>query len=327
MGNAKGKLQIFATSAGTVLARRVCAQLRRSFGKVHLGRFKDGELNPKMGENVRDNDVFIIAPTPVPTDTFFEAMFLTEAARLSSAGRITLVVPYLGYARGDRKDEPRKSIAARMALKVLELAKPDRMILLDVHAEQILGVIENAVFDHLYGSAVAVPHIKHLLEKKRNYIVAAPDHGAAARAHKYARLLTGDENADIAICSKRRSKTGDLDEGSIKIIGSVRNKIVILVDDIIDSATTVCLAAERALSKQAREVWVFGTHPVFSAGALERIRESPISHMFVTDSIYHDPEYLAHHTAGKVTVLSCDTLLADAILRTHEGESLSELIP
>lgn len=330
--NGYGKMQVFATTAGVPLARKICANLSCELGTAHLGQFKDGELDVRLGENVRGNDVFIVAPTPPvrkkgDPDPFFEAMLLTEAARLSSAGRITLVVPYLGYARGDRKDQPRKPISARMALKVLELGKPDRILFLDVHAEQILGCIENAVFDHLYGSAVAVPRIQELLSGNRDYIVAAPDHGAAQRAHKYARLLSGNDDSHIVIFSKRRPRPGEVDEDSVNIIGSVKGKLVILVDDLIDSAKTICLAAAKAKQEKASGVWVFGTHPVFSDGAVKRIRESVIDRVFVTDSIYQDPGEIQAKGGGKIEVLSAAGLLAPAIRRTHEGESLSELIP
>lgn len=326
MGNGHGPLKVFATTAGVPLAAKVWDHLSCKPGLLDSGRFKDGEISVQIGEDVRDCDVFIIAPTNVPADNFMEAMLLCQAARLSSADRITMVVPYLGYARGDRKDQPRKPISAKLALQMLELPKPNRFIFLDMHNEQTLGALDT-VFDHLYGSAVAVPHLKALLAQSgKPYIVAAPDAGAAQRADKYAHFLSGGD-ADIVIFSKMRPKPGEIRSNSVKIIGPpVKGKIVVLVDDMIDSGGTIAHAAAKAKEKGAAEVWVFATHAVFSHGAFKRLRESKVDRVFVTDSIHHDPDLVAKEGGGKIAVLSCGELLAKAIHRTHEGESLSQLI-
>ncbi len=327
MANGHGPLKVFATTAGAPLAAKVCAHLSTKPGRLKSGRFKDQEINLQIGENVRGADVYIIAPTNPPADNIMEAVLLCQAARLSSAGRITMVIPYLGYARGDRKDQPRKPIAAKLALQMLELAKPHGFIFLDVHNEQILGVIDEAIPDHLYGSSIAVPHIKGLLAKSnKRYIVGAPDVGAAQRARKYAAFLAGAD-VDIVMFSKDRQRPGEIKAGSVRMIGpSVKGKIVVLVDDMTDSGGTLIEVAAKAKEKGAAEVWAFTTHAVLSSGATGRIRKSRLDRLFVTDSIYHDPVTLEEESGGKIIVLSCDSLLAQAIHRTHEGDSISQLI-
>lgn len=317
--NGAGKVQIFATGAGSALAEKMCQELGIVLGQARLGRFKDGEVDVQILENVRGNDVFIVAPTEPPAENLLEAVHLSEAARLSSAGRVTLVIPYFGYGRADRKDAPRKAIAARLAFKMLEIGHPDRFLMLDLHAEQTLASVDNAVTDHLYGSAVAVPYMKKLLEGK-DFVVASPDRGGGARAIKYAMLL-GHE--DFVFFSKQRASAGEVKQDSIKIIGDVKGKLVVLVDDMIDSGGTIIADAKAAKDEGATEVWAFATHGLFSAGALEKFKESAIDRIFTTDSVYHDPKELS---AGKVEVISVAPLLAQAVKRTHDGESLSALI-
>lgn len=331
MANGYGRLQIFATPAGTPLAKLICSHLSCELGDIDHKRHKDGEIEPQLRENVRDNDVFIIAPTHPPAENFFDAIWIAEAARLSSAARVTYVIPYLGYARADRKDAPRKAIGVRLALKALEIAKPDRFIMLDVHAEQSLATIEHAVFDHLYGSIVAVPYIRSLLSNNeaKNHVVAAPDHGAVQRAHKYARFLAeegSDADPDIVILSKRRPRAGEVDHTSVKVIGDVKDKLVILADDMIDGGTTLMLGAQKLKEAGASGVWAFTTHPIFSENAARRIRKSALDLLVVTDSIWHDPKVLGQESGEKIVVQSCAPLLAQAIRRTHDGDSLSALI-
>ncbi len=317
--NGFGTIQVFATNVGKELAEKICQDLGITLGQARLARFKDGEVDVQILENVRGNDIFIVAPTQPPADNLLEAIFLAEAARLSSAGRITLVIPYFGYARADRKDAPRKAIAARLAFKMLEVAHPNRFLMLDIHAEQTLATVEYAVTDHLYGSAVGVPHLKKLLDGK-DFVIASPDRGGGARAIKYATLLGHD---DFVFFSKQRASAGEVKQDSIKIIGDVKGKLVVLVDDMIDSGGTMIADAAAAKAEGATEVWAFATHGLFSAGALERFKTSAIDRVFTTDSVYHDPKELAD---AKVEVISVSTLLASAIKRTHDGESLSSLI-
>lgn len=316
---AHGTIQVFATNVGKQLGDKICQDLGITLGQARLARFKDGEVDVQILESVRGNDVFIIAPTQPPAENMLEAIYLSEAARLSSAGRVTLVLPYFGYARADRKDAPRKAIAARLAFKMLELAQPDRFLVLDIHAEQTLASVETAVTDHLYGSAVAVPHLKKLLEG-RDFVIASPDRGGGARAIKYATLLGHD---DFVFFSKQRASAGEVKQDSIKIIGEVKGKLVVLVDDMIDSGGTMLADAKAAKEEGAEEVWAFATHGLFSGDALLKFKDSALDRIFTTDSVYHDEEKLRE---AKVEVISVAKLLSQAIARTHAGESLSALI-
>ncbi len=319
--NGMGRVQVFATSVGAELGGKIAAALGTTLSEARTARFKDGEVDVQILENVRGNDVYIIAPTQPPAETLMEAVHLAEAARLSSAGRVTYVIPYFGYARSDRRDAPRKAIGARIAFKMLEIAHPDRFLILDIHAEQTLASIENEVFDHLYGSAVGVPYLKKLLDGK-DFVIASPDRGGGARAIKYATMLGQD---DFVFFSKFREKAGEVKTDSIKIIGDVAGKVVVLVDDMIDSGGTIIADANHAKKEGAAAVWAFATHGLFSQGGLEKIQASAIDKVFVTDSVYHDPAILKEK-CPKLEVISVANLLAEAIKRTHDGESLSTLI-
>lgn len=320
-GNGLGKIQVFSTTAGKELTEKICVHLGIAPGEARVARFKDGEIDVQILESVRGNDIFIVAPTPPPADNIFEAVALADAARLSSAGRVTMVIPYFGYSRADRKDAPRKPISARIAFRMLEIAYPDRFLMLDIHAEQTLACVEHAVTDHLYGSTAAVPFLKPLLSGK-DFVIASPDRGGGARAAKYASLLGHD---DFVFFSKTRPKPGEVDQKSIKIIGDVKGKLVVLVDDMIDSGGTIMADAQAALDEGASEVWAFATHGLFSQDAFSKIEASALSRVFVTDSIYHDPEEIKAGTK-KIEVISIAELLARSIKNTHEGESLSTII-
>lgn len=314
--------QIFATTSGTPLAERICASLGVKLGKAKVGRFNDGEINVQILENVRDHDVFIVASTEPPADNLVEALHLAEAARLSSAARVTYVIPYMGYGRSDRKDAPRKPVGARLAFKILEIAKTERFIMLDAHAEQTLVCLDYAVYDHLYGSAVAVPYLKKAL-KGKPFVIASPDKGGGPRTEKYAQLLN---QTDYAFFAKSRSAPGEIKKDSVKVIGEVKGKIVVLVDDMIDTGGTMIADAAAALAEGATEVWAYATHGLFSNNGLAKLQASPISRIVITDTIYHDPKMLKE-VCPKLVVLSVAELLGEAIVRTHKGESLSNLIP
>ncbi len=318
-----GRMKVFSTGAGQLLTEKICDRLSIDQGKARIGRFTDGEPDVQILENVRGDDVYIIAPTQPPAENFDEAILLAEAARLSSAAQVTYVIPYMGWARSDRKDGPRKPVGIQLAFKKLENAQPNRFIILDIHAEQSLSCIQHAVYDHLFGSAIALPELKRITYDC-DFVVASPDKGGAARAEKYARLLGQN---DFVIFSKSRPQAGQVDPASIKIIGEVSGKMVILVDDIIDSGGTIVADAEAAIAAGATHVYAFATHGLLSKDALERIRNSPINAVYITDTICHPPEKLAQFGESRVQVLSADALLARAIRRTHDGESLSALIP
>ncbi len=320
MTNSYGKLQVFANNAGMVLAQRICGHLDIQIGAARVERFNDNEVDVQLLENVRDNDLYIVAPTHAPAENLIEAIWLLQAARLSSAARVTYVIPYMGYARSDRKDSPRKPIGAPLALRMLEAARPNRFIFLDIHAEQSIDSFERAVPDHLFGSAVAIDELKRVI-RGRDFVIASPDKGGTPRAEKYADLMGQDE---CVVFLKKRVKPGEIDRKTIRIIGDVEDKDVIFVDDIIDTGGTIVADALAAKKRGARNIYVFATHGIFSKNALAAIAASPIERVYVTDSIYHDPALLRKYR--KVKVLSVSELLARAIRRTHDGESISELI-
>lgn len=314
------RYQVFANTAGKPLAEKICKLLSIPLGAATVDRFKDGEVNVRILENVRDNDVYIVAPTQVPYSNLIEAQHLCDAARMSSAKRVTYVIPYLGGARGDRKNESRMPIPVRLMLKTLEVAMPDRFMLFDVHAEQSLPIIENAVWDHLYGAYVLVRYLRPILNGTR-FEVAAPDQGGGSRAGKYAELFGLNDFVSI---TKLRTAPGEIKEKSIKIGAPVKGKTILIVDDMIDSGGTIIKDAEALKKAGAQAVWVAATHGVFSSGAIEKIEQSPIDRVFVTDSFMHPPEDIAR--SKKIEVVSCAELFAQAIRRTNQGESLSELI-
>lgn len=312
---------LFATPAGQALGEEIAERLSRKLGKVHFGKFKDGELDVRIQENVRDRDVYIIAPLHAPTRNFFEAILLANAARDSSAGRVSFVIPYMGYARADRKAAPRMPIGVRVAFDILGTARPDRFIILDIHAEQSLAIVRDAC-DHLYGSAVLVPKMKQVLASlDHDFVVASPDEGGGKRAMLYARLLG---KSGFVFFSKNREKAGEVDEASVKIIGEVKGKVVLLVDDMIDSGGTIIADATVAMEQGATSVIVCATHGLLSDGAIQKIENSDIAAVYITNSVHHKQKKLAKST--KIHVESVGTLLAEAVHRTHEGESLSELI-
>ncbi|OHB21376.1 MAG: hypothetical protein A2939_05045 [Parcubacteria group bacterium RIFCSPLOWO2_01_FULL_48_18] len=315
------ELKIFAGQAGTILSEKVCRELHITPGQARVSRFADGEVDVQFLENVRDSDLFIINSTNPPAENLMEVALLCEAARGSSAGRITLVPTYLGYNRQDRKDRPRVPISARLAARVLSLCGADRVLLLDLHSEPTMGFFDPRIItDHLYASPISIPYLKTLL--KGDFVVAAPDKGGGPRAEAYAaRLGLGD----YVLFTKSRSGTGEIKERSIKLIGDVDGKDVVFVDDMIDTAGT--LSADIAAAKEhgARNVYVFATHALFSKDAIERLDRSGAKEIIITDSIYHPPEKLKTEHV-KITVLSLAPFLADAISRIHKGESLSPLI-
>lgn len=321
MSNGMGRIRIFANTESKPLAGEISRLLSVRIGDARVARFNDPEVDVQILENVRGDDVYVIASTKSPAENIIEAIWLAEAARLSSAGRVTYVIPYCGYARSDRKDAPRKPVGIALALKMLEVAQPDRFIFLDIHAEQSLACVGHAVYDHVYGSFVGIPYLRDLLAG-RDFVIAAPDRGGAPRAAHYAKHLGQN---DFVFFSKIREEAGKVKKGSAKIVGDVAGKVVVLVDDIIDTGGTMLEDADAAMAAGATAVVVFATHGLFTKDSIARFHKSPIERVIVTDSIYHEPTTLAGKS-DKIVVLSVASLLAQAIRRTHDGQSLSELI-
>ncbi len=314
------KVKVFAGNAGRGLAQEICKFLSIDLGKVTVERFSDGEIKVEFLENIREADVFIINPTHPPAENLLEIMILAQAARLSSAGRVTLVIPYLGYNRQDRKDKPRVPISAKVVAKMLSLVEVNRIIFLDLHSEVTIGFFDGLVPDHLYGSYVTVPYLKTAIPEP--FVVASPDTGATNRARVFAKLL-GTE--DFVVFDKKKWKAGEEGKNSIKIVGDVENKNILFVDDMIDTGGTLVSDAKAAKEAGACRIFACATHPLFSGSAIKKLDESCIEEMIVTNSIHHNPKEIQTERV-KITVISVAPLLAKAIQRTHSGESLSSLI-
>ncbi len=316
-------LKIFAGSAGKSFAEDVCRRLGVVPGQALVSRFKDGEVRVQILENVRDADVFILNQTNPPAENLLEMALLSEAAHDSSAGRITLVPTYLGYNRQDRKDRPRVPISSRTIMRFLAHSGADRALFFDLHSEPTAGFMSPLVIDHLYASKISVPYLQKVLTK--NYVVASPDKGGTTRAEAYARRLGQD---DFVVFFKSRSAPGEIRKESIKIIGSVKGKDVVFVDDMIDSGGTMIADAEAAKKAGAKKIYCFATHAVFSSDpktVIARFEKSAVTELIITDSIRHDPKLLKTKRL-KITVLPLGELVADAIARIHAGESVSALI-
>lgn len=314
------RIKVFSGNASNLLAEEVCKLLSIKPGLAEVGRFKDGEVRVQIKEDVRGADVFIINSTEPPAENFIEAGLLAEAACGASADRITLVIPYLGYNRQDRKDRPRVPISASVMINFLANRGANRVLLFDLHSEPTMGYFKPMVVDQLYGSKVSIPYIKGLA--KNPFVVASPDKGGGPRAETYARLL-GQE--DFVFFFKSRKGTGEIKVESIKIVGNVEGKDVIFVDDIIDTAGTIVADSLAAKTAGANNIYVVATHALFSGEAFKRMDDSPITEVVITNTISHKPSELK---AGRVliTSLSVAPLLAEAVRRIHEGESVSSLI-
>ncbi len=311
-----GPLQVFTGNANPDLARRVCSRLEIPVGKVSITPFPDGEIDVKINEDVRGRDVFVIQPTcPPVNDSLIELLLLVDTLRRASAARVTAVIPYFGYARKDRKDEGRVPISAKLVANIITRSGVDRVVCLDLHAAQIQGFFDIPV-DHLYGSRVFLDHFQRNRMFGNDGCVVAPDVGGIKQARAYAKLL----GLSLAIVDKRRMSS-DMAK-AMHIIGDVDGKRCLLVDDMISTAGTMSEAARALRENGASEVHVAATHAVFCGPAKERLEAAPIDSIVVTDSIP-----LRESSPSGVTVLSCGDLLGDAILRIHQGRSVSKLFP
>ena len=307
---------VFSGTSNRPLAERVVQELRIDLGRADVGRFSDGEVNVDIHENVRGCDAFILQSTCAPTnDNIMELVIMADAIRRASAHRVTAVIPYYGYARQDRRPRSaRVPISAKVVANMLDSVGIDRMLTVDLHADQIQGFFDMPV-DNVYGSPVLVDYIA-----TRNYenpIVVSPDVGGVVRARAIAKQIA---DLDLAIIDKRRPQANDT--RVMNVIGDVRGKTCILVDDIVDTAGTLCTAAEALKGQGAIKVVAYITHPVLSGPAVERIGASEIDEMVVTDTIP-----LAEDAAAceRIRQLSLDRLLAESIRRVSYEESLSAM--
>ncbi len=305
----KAPIKFFAGRATTYLAEKIIKSFGAELGKTSVLEFSDGEFQPYFEESVRGCIVFIIQSTFPPSDNLMELLLMVDAAKRASAYQVVAVIPYLGFARQDRKDKPRCAIGAKLVADLLTASGVDRVMTMDLHADQIQGFF-NVPVDHLYGSTLFVPYIKSL--ELENLIIAAPDMGGTKRANAYARFL----KTEMVICYKLRKKANIVEE--IRVIGDVKDKDIVIVDDMIDTAGTICLAANLMKKEGARSIRVVITHPVLSGPAYERIDKSAITEVCVTDSIP-----LRGHS-DKIKVISIADLFADVISKVYKYKSISE---
>jgi len=308
------RFKIFSGTANPSLAEHICKHLNVPLGKALLGRFSDGEIYFQILENVRGADVFVLQPCSFPVDNhLLELLLMIDAFKRASAWRITAVLPYYCYARQDRKDKPRVPISAKLVADLLETAGASRALTLDLHAPQIQGYFDVPV-DHLYGSPVLVDYFRN--KNLPNLTVVSPDAGGVERARAFAKKL----GAPLAIVDKRRV---DLDVTEVmNLIGDVRGRSTLIVDDIIDTAGTLVKTADALMREGATQVYAACTHAVFSGPAVERIENSVIAEVVATDSV---PLCEAAKHLKKIKILSVAELLARGIRSIHEETSISEL--
>jgi ribose-phosphate pyrophosphokinase len=308
MSSPTSPIKIFSGTASHYLARKIADSFGTELGKCSLLRFSDGEFQPAFDESVRGAEVFIVQSTFPPSENLFELLLMIDAAKRASADSVVAVIPYFGFARQDRKDRPRCSIGAKLMANLLCAAGVDRVMTMDLHADPIQGFFDVPV-DHMHASAIFVPYLKSL--NLDNMVIAAPDMGGTKRANAYARFL----ETDMVIGYKLRKKANVVSE--MKLIGDVQDKDVVIVDDMVDTAGTICIASDLIYGMGARTVRVICTHPVLSGPAYERIEKSAITEMIVTDTI---PLKAPH---PKIKVLSVADVFAEVIRNVHNHESIS----
>ena len=302
-------VKLFSGSGSQELAQSIAHSYGKPLGQVTLKRFSDGELSVAYEESIRGADLFLIQSTNPPADNLLELLMMIDAAKRASAKYVTVVIPYFGYARQDRKDKPRVSIAAKLVANLISAAGADRIVTCDLHAGQIQGFFDIPL-DHLHGIGIFVPYIKKLnLEP----LFAAPDVGGVSRARSFAEKF----NADMVICDKHRKRANEI--ASMQVIGDVKGRDVILVDDLIDTGGTLCKAAELLLEKGATSVRAVCTHGLLSGKAVENIDKSVLEELIITDTIQQTKSH------PKIKVLTVADMFAKAIRKIHDFESISTL--
>lgn len=301
-------VKIFSGSSSRYIAEKIAATYGQPLGKVTLSKFSDGEFQTSIEETVRGATVFFVQSTFPPTDNLFELLLMVDAAKRASAKEIIAVIPYFGFARQDRKDQPRVAIGAKLVADMLHTAGVNRVMTMDLHADQIQGFF-NVPVDHLYASTIFIPYIESL--KLPNLTMAAPDMGGSKRANAYAKHL----KSDIVICYKQRSKANVVD--SITAIGEIEGRNIVLIDDIIDTGGTLCKAADMMMDRGAASVRALITHPVLSGKAYENVEKSKITELIVTDTIPLKQE------SAKIKVLSVANMFSDVFHRVVNYESIS----
>lgn len=310
MQNPMIEVKLFAGTQSQYLAEKIADFYGQKLGDVQVNRFSDGEMQPVINESVRGSYSFFIQSTFSPMENLMELLLMIDAAKRASAGYITAVIPYFGYARQDRKDKPRVPISAKLVASLLEAAGVDRIMTMDLHADQIQGFF-NVPVDHLKSEAIYVPYLQE--QDLTNAIFASPDVGGVKRARMYAQHF----GKELVICDKQRKRANEI--SAMTVIGEVSGADVILVDDLVDTAGTLCKAAEAILEKGANSVRALCTHPVLSGKAYENIENSMLDELIVSDTIP------LRQASPKIKVLSTAKLFARAIRNTHEHRSISAL--
>ena len=310
-GNA---IELIAGNSNRPLAEAIAKELNLSLSAAEVGKFSDGEISITLPKTVRGKDVFIIQSTSTPVnDNLMELLIMIDACKRASAGRITAVMPYFGYARQDRKARPRDPITAKLVADILTTAGADRVLTMDLHAAQIQGFFEIPV-DHMYGAASLAKYYKKKMDEE--WVVVSPDVGSVARARNFASRV----NASLAIVDKRRPKANAIEV--MNVIGDVKGKTCLMVDDMIDTAGTICQGAEALIKNGAKEVYACCTHGVFSGPAMERITNSPIKELAVLNTI-DMPEAVRNNP--KIKIVSVAHLFAKAITNVFSDSSLSAI--
>ena len=308
LGHVKTEAKIFSCTQSEVLAKEIAAIFGIPMGKVAFSHYSDGEFQPSFEESVRGSRVFLVGSTHPSSENLMELLLMIDAAKRASARHITAVMPYFGWARQDRKDKPRVPIGAKLIANLLEAAGATRIITMDLHADQIQGFFEKPV-DHLFASTIFVPYVKSL--NLDNLTIASPDMGGSKRAYVYSKFL----KSDVVICYKQREKANVISH--MELIGNVKGKNVVLVDDMVDTAGTLSKAAEVMRERGALSVRAICTHALLSGNAYERIENSLLEELIVTDSIP------AKKQSPKIKVLSCADLFASTMREVHENKSIS----
>ncbi|MBQ4805768.1 ribose-phosphate pyrophosphokinase [Aquimarina sp. MMG015] len=308
MPNLITEAKFFACNQSTELAEQIVKAYGAKLGKVITSTYSDGEFQPSFEESVRGSRVFIIGSTHPNSDHLMEMLLMLDAAKRASARHITAVLPYYGWARQDRKDKPRVPIAAKLIAKMLETAGATRIITMDLHADQIQGFFEKPV-DHLFASTIFLPYLQSL--NLSDLTIASPDMGGSKRAYAYSKAL----QSDVVICYKQRAKANVISH--MELIGNVTGKNVVLVDDMVDTAGTLTKAADLMMERGAKSVRAICTHPILSGTAYEKLENSKLEELIVTDSIP------LKQKSDKIRVITCANLFADVMNRVHNNESIS----
>ena len=308
MSENKTEAKIFACTQSTEIGKNIAKAYGVKLGKVIFHNFSDGEFQPSFEESIRGSRIFLIGSTQPSSDNLMELLLMIDAAKRASARHITAVMPYFGWARQDRKDKPRVPIGAKLIAKLLETSGATRIITMDLHADQIQGFFEKPV-DHLYASTIFIPYLENL--KLDNLTIASPDMGGSKRAYAYSKFL----KSDVVICYKQRKKANIISH--MELIGNVEGKNVVLVDDMVDTAGTLTTAADLMMERGAKSVRAICTHPLLSGKAYERIENSKLKELIISDSIP------VKNKSKKIKVLSSANLFAEVMKNVHNNKSIN----